>query len=343
MYYITIDCGTTNSRVYVVDETGKVYGKAAKKVGVRNTSMSGSRRVLEDGLRETVAEAVQNAGITLADVRAAFSSGMITSEIGLKELPHLEAPCDVRRLAENIAEVTDVKLAEGVPVYFVRGIKNKMPADVSDPTRVVGELDFMRGEETQAAGLLQRGDVSVPATLVVLSSHTKFIPINEKGEILGSLTTLSGQVYEAILAETFVGKSVEKRDNADEKPEGYFDEAIVKNAIEWIGRVGIVRSLMFPRFLDVLLDTKWYERQLFFEALIAAEDMLAIRQLDQFSEEAKKRFVLVGLPGRCRLYRYILSHTMQDAQVTEICSTDEIDELSIRGILHIAKEAGILS
>ena len=134
----------------------------------------------------------------------------------------------------------------------------------------------MRGEETQAAGLLQRGDVSVPATLVVLSSHTKFIPINEKGEILGSLTTLSGQVYEAILAETFVGKSVEKRDNADEKPEGYFDEAIVKNAIEWIGRVGIVRSLMFPRFLDVLLDTKWYERQLFFEALIAAEDMAVL-------------------------------------------------------------------
>ena len=32
MYFITIDCGTTNSRVYVVDETGKVYAKATKKV-----------------------------------------------------------------------------------------------------------------------------------------------------------------------------------------------------------------------------------------------------------------------------------------------------------------------
>lgn len=344
MYYITIDCGTTNSRVYVVDETGKVYGKATKKVGVRNTSMSGTRQVLEDGLRETIVKAVENAGVPMSEIKAAFSSGMITSEIGLKELPHLEAPCGMKMLADNITEVTDVNITDGkIPVYFVRGIKNTMPKDRSEPCKVVGNLDFMRGEETQVAGLLQRGDISVPATLVVLSSHTKFIPVDENGVVLGSLTTLSGQVYEAIMAETFVGKSVEKRDNAEEKPADYFDEKIVQNAIDWIQQVGLVRALMFPRFLDVLLDTKWYERQLFFEALIAAEDMLAIGQLDGFSEQVKKHFVLVGLPQRCRLYRYILSHTRKDAAVTTICDTQEVDALSIQGILHIAREAGIIS
>ena len=46
--------------------------------------------------------------------------------------------------------------------------------------------------------------------------------------------------------------------------------------------------MMFPRFLDVLLDTKWYERELFFDALIAAEDMLAIGQLNDFDEACKK-------------------------------------------------------
>ena len=37
MYYIIIDCGTTNSRAYVVDAVGTVLGLAKKTVGVKDT------------------------------------------------------------------------------------------------------------------------------------------------------------------------------------------------------------------------------------------------------------------------------------------------------------------
>lgn len=346
MYFITIDCGTTNSRVYVVDESGKVYAKATKKVGVRNTSMTGSRDCLRDGLRETVDKAIalarEQAGIAPGEIRAILSSGMITSEIGLMELPHLMAPCDVDRLAANIEKV-DVKLTEyDIPVYFVRGIKNVMPPVIEDPFAWVGNADFMRGEETQIAGLLAQG-FEGPATVTVLSSHTKFIPVDASGSILGSLTTTSGQIREAILKETFVGKSVEKRDSADEKPEGYFDENVVMQATKWIQQAGIVRCMMLPRFLDVLLETKWYERELFFDALIAAEDMLSIGMLNDFDAACKKNFVFVGLPSRCRLYEFIVKTIMPEAQVSSICDTEKVDSLSIDGILNIVKKAGIFA
>lgn len=346
MYFITIDCGTTNSRVYVVDESGKVYAKATKKVGVRNTSMTGSRDCLRDGLRETVDKAIalaqEQAGIAPDEIKAILSSGMITSEIGLMELPHLMAPCDVDRLAANIEKV-DVKLTEyDIPVYFVRGIKNTMPAEIPDPFAWVGNADFMRGEETQIAGLLAQG-FEGPATVTVLSSHTKFIPVDAKGSILGSLTTTSGQVREAILKETFVGKSVEKRDSLDEKPEGYFDENVVMQATRWIQQAGIVRCMMLPRFLDVLLETKWYERELFFDALIAAEDMLSIGMLNDFDEACKKNFVFVGLPSRCKLYEFIVKTIMPEATVSSICETEKVDSLSIDGILNIVKKAGIFA
>lgn len=346
MYFITIDCGTTNSRVYVVDEAGKVYAKATKKVGVRNTSMTGSRDCLRDGLRETVDKAIalaqEQADIAPSEIKAILSSGMITSEIGLMELPHLMAPCDVDRLAANIEKV-DVKLTEyDIPVYFVRGIKNTMPADIPDPFAWVGNADFMRGEETQIAGLLAQG-FQGPATVTVLSSHTKFIPVDAKGTVLGSLTTTSGQVREAILKETFVGKSVEKRDSADEKPEGYFDENVVMQATRWIQQAGIVRCMMLPRFLDTLLDTKWYQRELFFDALIAAEDMLSIGMLNDFDEACKKNFVFVGLPSRCRLYEFIIKTIMPEATVSSICETEKVDSLSIDGILNIVKKAGIFA
>ncbi len=342
MYFITIDCGTTNSRVYIVDEKGNIHGKATRNVGVRNTSMTGSRECLETGLREAAFEVIGKSGIDPHQFKAILSSGMITSEIGLCEIPHLCAPCDTETLAANLTRVNDVHLTDlNIPMYFVRGIKNAMPEQVEDPFGLVGELDFMRGEETQVAGLLAQKRLTLPATLVMLSSHTKFIPINEKGEILGSLTTASGQVHEAILKQTFVGKSVVKPEGAEDQPEDYFEPAIVAQAARWIGRGGLLRATMLPRFLDVLLNTKWYERKHFYESLIASEDMMAIGQMDTFDPVFKQRFVFVGLPGRCRLYEYVVKQNLPEAQVRSISDAMEIDKMSIDGVLEIAKKAGI--
>jgi 2-dehydro-3-deoxygalactonokinase len=342
MYYITIDCGTTNSRAYVVDKTGKIFGKATMMVGVRDTATTGSRDKLRSGLRTIIAEAIDASGINRANIGAVLSSGMITSEIGLCEIPHLMAPCGVKQLAKSITKVEDADIIDGIPVYFVRGIKNIMVAGSKPATEQVGELDFMRGEETQISGMLLRTDVKLPATVVVLSSHTKFISLDADGMVRGSLTTLSGQLYDAILNNTFVGKSVEKRDNKKEKPADYFSEAIVRDAINWINQVGLVRSLMFPRFLDVLLDTEWYERHLFYDALIAAEDMLSVKQLKMFDENASNNYYIIGNEERCALYSYILKQNDSGANTTCITNIAEIDELSIRGILIIAENAGIV-
>lgn len=342
MYFITIDCGTTNSRVYIVNEAGEIHSKATRHVGVRNTSMTGSRECLEAGLRECIAEAIGKSGIAPGAFKAILSSGMITSEIGLKELPHLMAPCDTAALASNLTRVEDVRLTDfDIPVYFVRGIKNAMPERVEDPFALVGELDFMRGEEAQVAGLLAEGKLELPCTLVILSSHTKFIPIDARGRIMGSLTTTSGQVRAAILKETFVGKSVERSEDGEAEPEGYFDPAIVNQAVRWIRNGGILRCMMLPRFLDVLLKTKWYQRKHFFEALVAAEDMLAIGQLDHFDPVFRKRFVFVGVPERCHLYEYVVRQNLPETQVRSISDGDEIDRMSIDGVLEIAREAGI--
>lgn len=342
MFYITIDCGTTNSRAYVVDEKGKIYGKATKQVGVKDTAQTGSRDCLRKGLREIVAEAIRISGIARSEIQAVLSSGMITSEIGLCEIPHHMAPCSVKDLADSITRIDDSGIIDGVPVYFVRGIKNHMMESGRRPSEQVGELDFMRGEETQLAGIMTRSDVKLPATVVILSSHTKFNVIDRNGVILGSLTTMSGQTRAAIWENTFVGKSVEKRDNVEEEPENYFDEYIVRDAVEWVKKSGFLRSLMFPRFLEVLLETKWYERRLFFDALIAADDMLAIRQMEMFEEKSEGNYYLVGHPERCKLYEFVLREIDPQAKVVCITDVTEIDELSIQGILMIAHEGGIV-
>ena len=70
MYYIIIDCGTTNSRAYVVDAVGTVLGLAKKTVGVKDTSVTGSRDTLRSGLREIIARAIELAGLQPSQIAA---------------------------------------------------------------------------------------------------------------------------------------------------------------------------------------------------------------------------------------------------------------------------------
>jgi 2-dehydro-3-deoxygalactonokinase len=340
VYLATIDCGTTHSRVYIIDEHARIIGKASVKVGVRDAAVSGSNQVLKTALIDAFHMALESTKLQLADIRFAIASGMITSEIGLLEIPHLRAPVKPDVLARNMKRVHDTSIFPiDVPVYFVPGIKNGFDSHTIT-IQDVGCLDFMRGEEVQVAGLLSSHDIILPTTVVVLSSHTKYIPIDKNRNILGSITTLSGQIYEAILKETSIGKSI-KKNGAFEK-EGYFDSSIIDAAYHWVMTSGFLRSLLMPRFLDVLLDTKWYERKLFVEAAIAAEDTKAIGQFDGLGFPIETGFVLIGDKRRCAIYEHLLrSKRFLKQDITTISDPEAIDRLNIAGSIYLAKTAGL--
>jgi 2-dehydro-3-deoxygalactonokinase len=267
---------------------------------------------------------------------------MITSELGLVEIPHLWAPCNIKTLAENLTPFKDDTIfPSSVPFYFIRGIKNHFdPNSVS--MKEVGTLDFMRGEETQVAGLLENPYVLLPCYITVLSSHTKFIAVDENQSILGSVTTLSGQLYEAILKETFVGKSVRNDDEFDDTD--FFNPQIVDDAYDEILKSGFLRGLMYVRFLDTLVHTPWYERKLFAESMLAAEDMRAINQTQELTGLTSSSFILIGKTRRCRIYEHLIRKMKSDVKcdISIIDDEAQIDQLSIRGALSLAKKARII-
>ncbi|MNP27857.1 hypothetical protein D3C76_1207880 [compost metagenome] len=64
MYIITIDTGTTNTRVCAWQDQ-RLLAEAARPIGVRDTAISGSTATLMNGVREAVQEAKNLAGFTL--------------------------------------------------------------------------------------------------------------------------------------------------------------------------------------------------------------------------------------------------------------------------------------
>lgn len=340
MHFATIDCGTTNSRVYLLDAHQRVVARGAKKVGVRDTAITGSNRVLRDGLREIFEAALRDAGLGVADIECAITSGMITSEIGLREIPHLWAPAGVEDLAAHVEPVRDPAVFPlDVEVVFIRGIKNPYPPDAT--YRNIRQIDFMRGEETQVIGLLSLPVAPAPPfTAVVLSSHTKYIPIRADGRIAGSVTTLSGQLFEAIQHGTSIGKSVEAPEIQDGDD---LELDVVETAYDAVAEAGFLRALLMPRFLEVLLRVPGPARRLFLEAAIAAEDLRALGELSLIGCPADTPFVLIGHAARCRIFRHLLTRYRGVArEIGTITDPEEIDRLSIAGAVAIARRAGYL-
>jgi 2-dehydro-3-deoxygalactonokinase len=343
MYFATIDCGTTNSRVYLLDDAYQVIGRGQKKVGVRDTVITGSNEILKEGLREAFEDTVKDTGLRMGDVEFAISAGMITSEIGLIDIPHIPGPAGIEELTRNIKVVRDPTVFPiDIPMIFICGIKNSLPENAT--YRDIRKTDFMRGEEAQALGLIASyGDLKYPVMLTILTSHTKFIYIDEEKKIVGGLSTLSGQIHEAIESATSIGKSI-KNAAGDTTGENYFDKGVIDAAYDSVKNAGFLRTILMPRFMDVLLNTQWYERELFLNSAITSEDLRTMNDFGLLGFDRYNSFVLVGNKKRSDIYKYLLEEKVRSTRdITQICEQDEIDRLSIDGAIEVAKKAGYLT
>ncbi len=341
-YFAVIDSGTTNSRVYLLDNNRQLVAQREKKIGVRDAALSGTSETLRLGLKELIEETVFSVDLSTKDISFAITSGMITSEIGLVEISHLWAPVNIDDIASSIVEIRDPKILPlEIPFYFIRGIKNYFSE--STIYKDIRKIDFMRGEETQIAGLLTiYQELKLPVIVIILSSHTKYIYLNQEKQIAGSLTTLSGQIFEALNKETSIGKSITSDGN--QPPLDYFDRDVADIAYQAVQECGFLRALIMPRFMEVLLKRPWYEREFFINAAIAAEDL---KVLDDFQivgfSLPKPNFLIIGDKKRCHILEYLLNRCLNyKANIDILYEKSRIEQLNISGAITIAQKRGIL-
>src|SRR5262245_11065642 len=98
---ICVDAGTTNTRVYLT-AGDRVIARARAGVGVRDTARDGSSERLRAALRELIDQVrniARDQGFTQAP-ECVIAAGMITSPLGLAEVPHVQTPAGLKELTE---------------------------------------------------------------------------------------------------------------------------------------------------------------------------------------------------------------------------------------------------
>lgn len=319
---IYIDTGTTNSRVWLM-RGDEVLAKATAQIGVRDSAKDGSTERLRTALRELIANV--RAEVSPVDVApgCVVAAGMITSSLGLAEVPHIPAPGGIAELAaatnvHHFPEITDL------PVLLVPGIRSgQKPCDLIS----VGEADLMRGEETMCAGLLMLRTVPPPATVLNLGSHWKAIQLDEDGRIAGSITSLSGEMIHTTQTQTILASAV-----SHQRPE-QIDLHWLAAGIKRQRQSGLARALFGVRLLEQSGQGTPDERLAFLIGCFIAVDLDALQRAGVLSDTV----FLTGGGALAEAWQWALT---QENIPSSLITAEQSEGAFLAGLRHIATQCG---
>src|SRR5690606_2221046 len=117
-------------------------------------------------------------------------SGMITSNMGLFELPHLAAPAGPEDTARGMVQRSFPEVS-AVPLTFVPGVKT-LP--MSDGLAGLATGDVLRCEEAEIVGLREALALDGAALFLHIGSHHKAIEVDAAGSIVSSRTSITGEL-----------------------------------------------------------------------------------------------------------------------------------------------------
>lgn len=312
---IYVDTGTTNTRVWLV-RGDEILSRATVQVGVRDTARDGSSARLRAGLREAIAEV---RGKAEAQASCVIAAGMITSSLGLAEVPHVAAPAGLEELAaatrrHQFDDVTDL------PVYLVPGVRTgARQCDLS----TVGNADLMRGEETLCVGLISRSTVKPPATVLNLGSHWKAIQIDAEGGVASSLTSLSGEMIHTTQMQTILASAVPHERPAE------IDFAWCEAGMREQRRSGLARALFCVRLLEQSRQGTPEQRLAFLVGAFIASDLDALKSRGTLNESV----LIVGSGTLAEAWRRALSVAGIQAEALDAVASEHALLTGLNGIL----------
>jgi 2-dehydro-3-deoxygalactonokinase len=286
---VAIDSGTTSTRAWVL-ENGEVKASSGSRGGARDLVRTKDRSELLGRVRRLADDALASAGATWDGIEAVVAFGMITSELGLEEVPHLEAPVSCRMLAGAMLERSYAE-ALPAPLHLVPGVRSG-----GDDLELA---DFMRGEETEVAGLLAVGEPEPPLLYISTGSHTKFVRIDPEGRIDWSLTTLSGELLLALHRETILAELIDL-----DAPVSDF--ATLEDGARFVERVGLTRALFAARLLNRLRGVSAAACSDFLHGAVAGADVLSLRRAAETRGGFPDRIAIGGKGSLKEAYRHLL-------------------------------------
>ena len=310
--YITIDGGTTNTRISLIKD-----GRAVETIKLSLGARSGIDN--NDALKTAIADAIdtllkKSNGIEIEKILA---SGMITSEFGLYNLPHISAPSGIDELHNAMCEVRIDDISE-IPFVFIPGIK------VSD-----GELshsDMMRGEETEFIGLSAELGGEKSCMYILPGSHSKLIRVDKNGRVFDFSTTLTGEMIAALSQGTILKDAVDLSQSETD------NEYLIKG-FEYCSMHGINNALFKVRILKNMFGASPKQTYSFFLGVVLNAEIITAAKSDE------DRIIIGGKKQIKDAMCTLLKHVCGGKKEVIAASAEAVERSTSLGMIKIYEQA----
>lgn len=331
MNIVTIDAGTTNTRSSLW-RNGKLLAKVQVEIGVRNTAIDGHNNALKQAVRDSIAGALAQAGVDAADVQLALASGMITSAMGLIELPHVPAPAGIDELAQGMLRVVMPEVFSQ-PIWLIPGVRNLVDqVDLHNHEA----MDMMRGEETEVIGLIARLNLKGRAMLIMPGSHTKLVSVDEKRQIVGCATTLAGELLQVITQHTLISQSL-----GHEFAHELYPEMVLAGAAA-AQQTGLARACFSVRTLGQFAKTEREERANFLLGAVLSGDVLALKNSCAIHMRPDTPIVITGKPMLQQALALLIQANGFFYGKRIVASDEQQADMAAFGAMLVAQARGLL-
>lgn len=266
MKYVYIDSGTTNSRLYLVEE-GEVTSAKVREIGTVDNVVSKDPEKLEKSLKESYDNMIRERGLADQEIDGIYMSGMATSKNGICEVDFLPVPIDIQKYSNKIHMQESPWF--GRKVGYLTGIVDRpMQKGTLDNVEMFHNV---RGEEIELFGIMEdRADIfcGKKAAVIMPGSHTHILYAHNR-MITGITSCMGGEMYKAMAGDTILKASVSFR------PQKLCAEAIAKG-YRMVAEKGINRAIYITRTLDLFTEESQVIRDSYLEGVINAGIVMAL-------------------------------------------------------------------
>jgi 2-dehydro-3-deoxygalactonokinase len=201
---IAIDWGTTTFRADRLSEEGYILDKRESSNGIIS--------VKNGQFAETFAVQVGDWMDSEPDARV-IMCGMVGSRQGWKEIDYVTGQTGLHEIASAMEQIL---LCNGRNAWIVPGYSG---------INVDGQMDVMRGEETQILGAIS-GKTGVHI-FCLPGTHSKWVSVID-GKISCITTFMTGEVFDVMCHHSILGKLMTDQGREQEGAERWFDDGIEK-------------------------------------------------------------------------------------------------------------------
>ncbi|MBQ6395641.1 MAG: 2-dehydro-3-deoxygalactonokinase, partial [Atopobiaceae bacterium] len=237
-YRVYYDSGTTNSRIYLLDDGFNIVYTASEAVGSKDSATQGSNRVLVEALKRLYDGMLEKSGVAEGEIDPTlYGSGMLTSPHGLMEIPHLLVPVDVAEHARQMRIFHESTLFDR-DFLLVPGLKTSFTQ--------ISDAGNMRGEEMEIIGVMDAVEEIFPGREVALifpGSHTHTALVANQG-VRGILSQMTGELFFAMREDTLLAPTLTSEDRT------LYPE-MVKRGMADVERFGFNRAIYIAHAMNV--------------------------------------------------------------------------------------------